>query len=93
MAICILCEENELAPRSILLTCRNCRASMGAWGRRPAAEVLNRRRRLHIWDLRMENVVLNPRNIRAVPVVKPFVPAKEVKLRAAKQLQKNGGAG
>jgi hypothetical protein len=87
MAICILCEENELAPRSRLTTCSNCRSSMGLWGRRPAAEVLLRRRKLHIYDLRMENVVLHPRNIRIEPVVRPFVSSAELK----RQAKKNGG--
>jgi hypothetical protein len=72
MAICIICEEQELSPRSKLLTCKNCRQSMGEWGRRPPIEVLNRRRKLHIYDVRMENVVLNPGKLKVAPVVKPF---------------------
>lgn len=72
MAVCTICEEQELSPNSRLVTCKNCRASMGVWGRRPPIEVLNRRRKLHIYDTRMENVVLNPGRLKIVPVVKPF---------------------
>lgn len=89
MAICVLCEEKELAPRTRLTTCSNCRASMGVWQRRPAIEVLNRRRKLHIYDLRMENVVLHPGNIRAQPLIKPFVSATALK-RQAREHRRNG---
>lgn len=92
MAICVLCEEVELSPRSKLTTCRNCRSSIGVWGRRPMIEVLNRRRKLHIYDMRMETVVINPGNIRAVPIIKPFVSATELKRRAREE-RKNGKTG
>lgn len=91
MAICVLCEEKELKPRSQLSTCSNCRASMGIWGRRGAAEVLNRRRKLHIYDLRMENVVLHPGNIRANPVVKPFVSAGALRKQVKTELRTGNG--
>lgn len=90
MAICILCEENELSPRSKLTTCSNCRASMGIWGRRPTIEVLNRRRKLHIYDMRMENVVINPGNIRAVPLIRKFVTASQLKKQAREERKTNG---
>ena len=90
MAVCVICEEEELSPRSKLKVGKNCRASMGVWGRRPTAEVLNRRRKLHIYDMRMENVVLNPRNLKAEPVVKKFETAAQVKKRV-KLERKNGG--
>jgi hypothetical protein len=89
MAICVLCDENELKPHSKLTTCTNCRASMGTWQRRTQAEILNRRRKLHIYDLRMENVILHPGNIRAQPVIKPFVSANQVK-KQARELRRNG---
>jgi hypothetical protein len=94
MAICILCEEHELSPRAQLKTCRTCRSSMGMWGRRPAADVLRRRQKLHIYDVRMEMVVLNPKNVtKAEPIVKPFESARDVKRRLAQRngVRKNGG--
>jgi hypothetical protein len=57
MPICIICEEQELKPRSQLPTCTLCRASMGVWARRRPAQVLERRRKLHIYDTRMEHVI------------------------------------
>lgn len=92
MAICVLCEEKELAPRSQLTTCSNCRGSMGLWGRRTAAEVLNRRRKLHIYDLRMENVVLHPSNVtKAKPVIKNFVSASALKKQVKAELRNGNG--
>jgi hypothetical protein len=79
MALCKLCEDKELSPRSKLDTCSNCRASMGVWSRRTAAEVLNRRRKLHIYDMRMELVVLHPGNLKAKPIPKPFLSATALK--------------
>lgn len=96
MAICVLCEENELAPRSKLPTCSNCRASMGLWARRPAAEVLNRRRKLHIYDLRMENVVLHPdpRKVRRMaPVIKRFMSASALTKKMKQDLKNGNGNG
>ncbi len=87
MAICVLCEENELAPKSQLTTCSNCRSSFGRWSKRSNAEILNRRRKLHIYDMRMEVVAREPGNLRAVPVPKPFVSATELRKVARKQLK------
>lgn len=94
MAICVLCEDKELSPHSRLTTCTNCRSSMGTWERRTTAEVVNRRRRLHIYDMRMENVILHGRDVRrAAPLIKPFVSATALKRQAReerKQQPRNG---
>jgi hypothetical protein len=89
MAICVLCEENELAPRSQLKTCSGCRSSFGRWAKRSNAEIMNRRRKLHIYDMRMEVVAREPGNLRAVPIVKPFVSATQLR-KQAKEIKKNG---
>ncbi len=90
MAICVLCEENELAPKSRLTTCSNCRGSFGRWAKRSNAEIMNRRRKLHIYDMRMEVVAREPGNIRAVPVPKPFVSATQLRKEAKQVLKQNG---
>lgn len=92
MAICALCEDKELSPHSKLTTCPNCRASMGAWERRPQIEVVNRRRKLHIYDMRMENVIVHAGNVRrSMPIVKPFVSATALRRQARdERKQKNG---
>ena len=89
MAICVLCEENELAPNSRLTTCSNCRGSFGRWAKRSNAEIMNRRRKLHIYDMRMEVVAREPGNLRAVPVVKPFISATQLR-KQAREVKKNG---
>ena len=66
---------------------------MGNWAKRPAAEILNYRRQLHIRDTRMENVIINPDPAKvrqAVPIVHPFASAAAVK-RYAREVRKNGG--
>lgn len=89
MAICVLCEENELAPKSLLSTCSGCRSSFGRWAKRSNAEIMNRRRKLHIYDMRMEVVAREPGNLRAVPVPKPFISATTLR-KQAKEIKKNG---
>lgn len=54
--ICVICEERELRPNSVLLDCSVCRGSMGFWHKRGAAALLERRRKLHIYDTRMQHV-------------------------------------
>jgi hypothetical protein len=94
LAICKLCEEVELSKKSRLETCKNCRASMGVWSRRPAAEVLRRRQRLHVYDMRMEMVVLHPRNVTKQPaMVKPFVSAAQLKKQRLKERSQQAAAG
>lgn len=91
MAICVLCEEYECLPNSKLPTCSNCRSSMGTWQRRPQAEILNRRRKLHIYDVRMETIILNPRNVtKATPVIKPFISATQIRKQAREANKRNG---
>lgn len=61
---------------------------MGLWSRRPQVEILNRRRKLHIYDVRMENVIVSGERVRrAPPIVKPFQSASQVK-RQVKELKK-----
>ena len=89
MVICPLCEETELSKNAKLPTCRNCRGSIGSWARRSAAEILNRRRKLHIYDLRMETLVAHPAApTKAAPVLKPFV--STAKLRKEIRQRKGG---
>lgn len=90
MAVCVLCEENELKPKSRLKTCSLCRSSFGRWARRSNAEIMNRRRKLHIYDMRMEVVAREPGNIRAVPIPKPFVSATQLRKDAKQQVLKQG---
>ncbi len=92
MAICVLCEEYECLPNSKLSTCSNCRGSMGTWQRRPQAEILNRRHKLHIYDLRMENVILHPDHVtKATPIIKPFISANQIKKRAREERRNGNG--
>jgi hypothetical protein len=65
---------------------------MGLWVKRPQVEILNRRRKLHIYDLRMENVIVSGEKVRReVPIVKPFLSARDIK-RNAKEVKRNGSA-
>lgn len=48
--------ENPLSPRSKLPICALCRGSMGSWQKRKPAEIKERRRRLHLYDSRMEQL-------------------------------------
>lgn len=89
MAICVLCEENELSPKSQLKTCSNCRSSFGRWARRSNAEIMNRRRKLHIYDMRMEVVAREPGNLRAEPLPKPFISATQLR-KQAREAKRNG---
>jgi hypothetical protein len=49
--------ENNTPPRSKLPVCPTCRGNIGSWKRRRPAEVLERRRKLHMYDNRMDIVV------------------------------------
>lgn len=49
--------ENLLAPHAKLAFCYLCRGSIGRWVKRRPADVLERRRKLHLYDHRMEEVV------------------------------------
>jgi hypothetical protein len=60
--ICILCDETQLSPQAILPTCKNCRASIGSWSRRPIKAVVERRQKLHIYDTRMAQIVEDENN-------------------------------
>lgn len=53
--------DGELAPRSQLKQCSNCRASMGMWRRRGTAAILQRRSRLKKYDSRMSYVQVLPK--------------------------------
>lgn len=59
MAKCIIENCNkELLPHARLPLCSLCRSSIGRWQKRRPAEVLERRRKLHLYDARMEEVVV-----------------------------------
>jgi hypothetical protein len=49
--------ENPLSPRSKLTICETCRSGMGTWLKRRPAEVIERRRKLHMYDSRMDQLV------------------------------------
>jgi hypothetical protein len=48
---------NELTAHARLDFCVNCRGSIGRWSKRRPAEVLERRRKLHLYDNRMSELV------------------------------------
>jgi len=48
---------NDLKPGTKLPFCVNCRSSLGRWSKRRPAEVLERRRKLHLYDNRMSELV------------------------------------
>lgn len=48
--------NNTLTPHYRLSFCNNCRASIGRWTKRPLADRLERRRKLHLYDNRMSEV-------------------------------------
>lgn len=48
---------NALTVHARLDFCSNCRSSIGRWTKRRPAEVLERRRKLHLYDNRMSELV------------------------------------
>ena len=64
--LCNICEENPLSPRSRLPTCPNCRASINRWAKRKLSAVIERRRKLHIYDTRMSTLVDKPVQLKLV---------------------------
>jgi len=58
MAKCAIPEcVNDTPDGSKLPICPLCRRNIGSWLRRRPAEVLERRRKLHMYDHRMQKVV------------------------------------
>lgn len=49
--------DNPISPRSHFTACPLCRASMGTWLKRRAAEIVERRRKLQMYDSRMSELV------------------------------------
>lgn len=49
--------ENTLSEHTRMRLCVNCRASIGRWEHRRTAEILERRRKLHLYDNRVKVVV------------------------------------
>ena len=61
--ICIIDScGNELSPRSTLDICALCRCTVYRWKKRRPAEVLERRRKLTMYQSRMDNV--NPNGVK-----------------------------
>lgn len=54
--ICPICDE-ALTEHARLALCKNCRASICVWSRRTPRQVLERRKKLHIYDTRMADLV------------------------------------
>lgn len=48
--------NTELSPRSSLTECPNCRASLVSWLKRRPAEILDRRRKLTMYEGRMRSI-------------------------------------
>jgi hypothetical protein len=59
--------DNELKPGSRLDTCSLCRASINRWAKRRPAEVIERRRKLHMYDHRMSEVVDDEPTLKPKP--------------------------
>lgn len=49
--------ENTLTEHTRMKLCVNCRASIGRWENRRTAEILERRRKLHLYDHRVGIVI------------------------------------
>lgn len=49
--------KRELKPNSRFGTCQVCRSSQHRWAKRRPAEILNYRRKLHVYDLRISSLV------------------------------------
>jgi hypothetical protein len=61
--ICIITScANEISPRSTLDICPLCRQTLYRWRQRRPAEILERRRKLTMYQSRMDNV--NPNGVK-----------------------------
>lgn len=49
--------EYTLPESSAQVKCVNCRSAISRWGRRRPAEVLERRRKLRLYDTRLDDIL------------------------------------